>query len=100
MRAARTIAAFVALATVAFAVGDLASHPNALGAIGILLLIAAFAFLLAYLFRPEKAPAERTPEPDPEPEPRRRAKPEGVWSQGWDAGEADVAREQRRRRRR
>ena len=98
VRAIRTIAAFVALATVAFAVGDLASHPNPLGALGIVLLIAAFGFLLAYLFRPAKAPAPPEPEPEPEPEPRRRSRPEGVWSEGWDASEAESARERRRRR--
>ena len=102
VRVIRTLAAFVALGTVAFAVGDFASHPNGLGALGILALIALFALLLAYLFRPAKAPsatpAAPEPEPDPEPEPRRPAKAAGVWSEGWDAGEAREARERRRRR--
>jgi hypothetical protein len=98
VRAARTFAALVALATVAFTVGDFASHPNPLGALGILALIALFALLLAYLFRPAKAPAPPRPEPVPEPEPRRPAKAAGVWADGWDAGEAREARERRRRR--
>ena len=95
MRVARNLAALVALATIGFAVGDFASHPNALGAIGIVLVIAAFAFLLAYLFRPD--PSARTrPEPPPEPKPRAPRK-EHVWAEGWDAREAQEARERRRR---
>ena len=100
MRIVRNLAAVVALATVAFAVGDFASHPNAVGAVGLLALIAAFAFLLSYLFRPEGGRArEEKPEPV-RPEPRRRQSPrtgDGVWS-GWDASEADAARERRRER--
>ncbi len=97
VRIVRVLAAFVALGTVAFAVGDFASHPNAVGALGLLLLIAIFSFILAYLFRPASAGATRAPEPPPE-EPRRR-RPNtsaGVWAEGWDAGEADRARERRK----
>jgi hypothetical protein len=93
VRIARNLAALVALGTVAFAVGDFASHPNAVGAIGLMLLIAVFAFLLAYLFRPE---GERRRKPKPPPEPKRRASQPTVWA-GWDAEEAKAARERRRR---
>ena len=97
MRLLRVIAAFVALATVAFAVGDFASHPNAAGAVGLLVLIAVFALLLAYLFRPAREATERAPEPPPEEPRRRRSAPAaGVWAEGWDAGEADRARERRK----
>lgn len=105
MRAVRTVAAVVALATVAFAVGDLASHPNPLGALGVLVLIAAFAALLSVLFRREpRVPGHRRrgaePPPEPEPDtvvasPRRRRPRETVWA-GWDASEAEQARERRR----
>ena len=102
MRIARNFAALVALATVGFAVGDFATDPSALGAVGLLALIAVFAFLLAYLFRPQGS-RERPPAPEPprepDPEPRRRATPQTVWT-GWGAEEAQVAREQRRERRR
>jgi hypothetical protein len=94
VRVARNIAALVALATVGFAVGDFASDPNALGAVGIMLLIAVFALLLAYLFRP--AGERQAPKPRPEPQ-RARPKAEPVWS-GWDAQEAEAARERRRER--
>jgi hypothetical protein len=94
VRLARNLAALVALGTVAFAVGDFASHPNAVGAIGLVLLIAVFALLLSYLFRPT---GERRPEaPAPKPEPKRRAPRPTVWA-GWDAEEARAARERRRR---
>jgi hypothetical protein len=96
VRVARNIAALVALATVGFAVGDFASHPNAPGAVGILLLIVIFALLIAYLFRPQ---GDRV-KPPPKPEPERRLKPkapEPVWS-GWDASEARSARERRHER--
>ena len=104
MRIARNFAALVALATVGFAVGDFASHPNPLGAIGLLVLIGVFGFLLSYLFRTDgrRRPQAR-PAPEPEPEPRsepRRRQPRAVWSAGWDAEEAQIAREQRRERRR
>ncbi len=100
MRIARYLAVLVALATVGLALGDLASDPSPLGAIGLLVLLAVFGFLLAYLFRPERAPRPAAePEPEPEPEAPRRKKPEPVWS-GWNAEEAQVARDQRRERRR
>ncbi len=95
MRIARYLAVLVALATVGLALGDLASDPSPLGAIALLVLIAVFGFLLAYLFRPERAPRPAA-EPEPEPEAPRRKKPEPVWS-GWNAEEAKVARERRRR---
>lgn len=97
VRFARVLAAFVALATVAFAVGDFASRPNGLGALGLLALIAVFALLLAYLFRPEREARPDRPEPPPEPpRPRRSSASSGVWAEGWDASEADRARERRR----
>ncbi len=101
MRIARNFAALVALATVGFAVGDFATHPNPLGALGLLALIAVFAFLLSYLFRPAGARrAKLTPaEPERTRERAVRTKPETVWT-GWGAEEAQVAREQRRPRRR
>ncbi len=96
MRALTNLAALVALATVGFAVGDWAGHINALGAVGILLLIAAFAFLLSFLYRPTRAPAAaRDGEGEREPEPRRRReRPAGAAS--WDAAEAGLARSRRR----
>jgi hypothetical protein len=100
MRIARNIAAVVALATIGFAVGDFASHPNALGAIGLLLLIAVFAFLLSYLFRTRVEP-EAKPDTPPAPaaDPPKRTRAETVWT-GWNAEEAEVARQERRERRR
>ncbi len=52
MRVLTNFAALVAVGTIGFAVGDFASHPNALGAVGLILLIAAFMFLLSFLHRP------------------------------------------------
>ena len=97
MRIARYLAVLIALATVGLVLGDLASDPSPVGAIGLLVLIAVFGFLLAYLFRPERAPRP-APEAEPEPprETPRRKKAEPVWS-GWNAEEAKAARERRRR---
>ena len=97
MRIARYLAVLVALATVGLVLGDLASDPSPVGAIGLLVLIAVFGFLLSYLFRSDRegrAAPER--EPEPEPEPRRPRQNQPVWS-GWDAEEAKAARERRRR---
>jgi hypothetical protein len=97
VRIVRVLAAFVALGTVAIAVGDFASHPNALGAVGLILLVVVFALLLAYLFRPSGERARPAPEPPPEEPPRRRAAPSaGVWAEGWDASEAERAKQRRR----
>jgi hypothetical protein len=94
MRVARYLALLVALATVGFAVGDFASHPNFVGAIGLVLLIIVCSVLLGYLFRPD--PTARTrPEPPREPKPPKR--PQHVWAEGWNAEEAQAARERRRR---
>lgn len=101
MRFARTLAVFVALGTVAFAVGDLASDPNPAGALAIVGLIAVFAFLLSVLFRGRRTRPEPAPKPQAEAEPdapRRRRPRQTVWA-GWDASEADRARERRRNRR-
>ncbi|MEJ7894570.1 MAG: hypothetical protein WKF94_18210 [Solirubrobacteraceae bacterium] len=98
MRIARNIAALVALGTVGFAAGDFATHPNALGALGLIALLAAFGFLLSHLFRPARAPKPAS-EPKPPREREERKRPAPVWS-GWDAEEAQVAREQRREHRR
>ena len=98
MRVVRLIAAFVALGTVAFAVGDFARHPNTAGALGLVLVIAVFALLLAFLFRPRHAPApaaEREPEPEPRRHRRSSSAAAGVWTEGWDASEAERARERR-----
>ena len=97
MRVIRVLAAFVALGTVAFAVGDFASHPNALGAIGLIVLIAVFALLLAFLFRPAGGRDRPAPEPPPEEPRRRRGAPAaGVWAEGWDASEAERSKQRRR----
>lgn len=92
MRVLTNFAALVALGTIGFAVGDLASHPNALGAVGVILLIAAFTFLLSCLHRPapERAPAALA-KPESHERRRRSAAPAG-----WDAAEAGVARSGRR----
>ena len=101
MRIARYFAALLGLATIGFAAGDLASHPNVPGTLGLLALIAAIAFLVSYLFRSQGGRDRAASEPEP-PKARERArKPraETVWA-GWEAEEAQVAREQRRERRR
>jgi hypothetical protein len=96
MRTARYLALLVALATVGFAVGDWASGPTFLGAAGLVLLIVVFSLLLGYLFRPD--PAARTrPAPPREPAPPAPRKPTHVWAEGWNAEEAQAARERRRR---
>jgi hypothetical protein len=95
MRVARYLALLVALATVGFAVGDWASHPNFIGGFGLVVLIVLCSVLLGYLFRPD--PAARTrPEPPRDPAPRA-AKTKHVWAEGWNAEEAQAARERRRR---
>ncbi len=93
MRALTHLAALVALATVGLAVGDWASHTNVLGAVGILLLIAAFALLLSFLYRPARvgAPAQARTMPR-----RRRRSAATPGAAGWDAAEAGVARSHRR----
>jgi hypothetical protein len=97
MRVARYLALLVALATVGFAVGDFASHPNLVGGVGLVLLIVVCSVLLGYLFRPD--PAARTrPEPPKKPKPPQAPKPQQhVWAEGWNAEEAQAARERRRR---
>jgi hypothetical protein len=95
MRVARYLALLVGLATVGFAVGDWASHPNFLGVVGLVLLIVVFSLLLGYLFRPDPASKER-PEPPREPAPQT-PKARHVWAEGWNAEEAQAARERRRR---
>ncbi len=97
MRFARYVALFVALATVGFAVGDWASHPNWLGLLGLAIVLVSFSLLLGYLFRPDPS-ARLRPKPRPEPEPQA-PKEKHVWAAGWDAGEARAARERRRERR-
>ena len=102
MRIVRYIAALVGLATIGFAVGDFASHPNALGAVGLVVLVGVVTFLLSHLFRPARAtaPATATPAADPPPRKRReRAPDQPVWS-GWSGEEAQVARQARRERNR
>ncbi|MGI8624205.1 MAG: hypothetical protein ACR2NB_12155 [Solirubrobacteraceae bacterium] len=71
MRAVTNLAAFVALATVAFAAGDWASHPNALGAVGLVLLLAAFGFLLSFLYRSSGERVAAADRPAKERAPRR-----------------------------
>lgn len=78
---ARNLAAFVALACVGFAVGDWATHPNVIGMLGILLLVAVFGVLLAYLFRPSRA---RLAAPPPPPPPPRRAPSPSAPPAGWE----------------
>ena len=96
MRVARYLALLVALATVGFAVGDWASHPNFVGVIGLGLLIVACSLLLGYLFRPDAAARSR-PEPPREPRPQAPKPKTHVWTEGWNAEEAQAARERRRR---
>ena len=92
MRVATNLAALVALGTVGFAVGDWASHPNALGAVGLIVLLAAFTFLLSILYRPERERRARDPET-----PRRQ--PAAVpAASGWGGEEAQQARSRRRGR--
>ena len=93
MRVATNLAALVALGTVGFAVGDWASHPNALGALGLIVLLTAFTFLLSILYRPERERRARDPET-----PRRQ--PAAVpAASGWGGEEAQQARSRRRIRR-
>ncbi len=100
MQIARSIAALVGLGTIGFALGDFASHPNPLGALALLALMAAIAFLLSFLFRPARTPRAGAPAAIEEPRERPgRARSTPVWS-GWEAQEAQTAREQRRERRR
>ena len=94
MRAARYLALLVALATVGLAVGDWASDPNFVGVVGLVVLIVVCSVLLGYLFRPE--PGART-RPEPPPREPKTAKPKHVWAEGWNAEEAQAARERRRR---
>ena len=89
MRILRNIAVLVALATLGFAVGDWASHPNLLGVVGLMVLVLAFGFLLSVLFRPAREREPRAPE-----EPRRRRAPAAAVA-GWGAEEAVTARERR-----
>jgi hypothetical protein len=96
MRVARYLALLVGLATVGFAVGDWASHPNFVGAVGLVLLIVVFSLLLGYLFRPDPALKERR-EPPRERKPQAAPKASHVWAEGWNAEEAQAARERRRR---
>jgi competence ComEA-like helix-hairpin-helix protein len=63
VRVATNICGLISLACVGFALGDWAAHPNALGMLGILALIAAFGFLLSFLYRPGSARAPRAPAP-------------------------------------
>jgi hypothetical protein len=99
MRLARYLALLVGLATVGFAVGDWASHPNFLGVVGLGLLIVVFSLLLGYLFRPDPALKERRDTP-PERKPQTQKTPPKaahVWAEGWNAEEAQAARDRRRR---
>lgn len=96
MRIVRYFALLVGLGTVGFAVGDWASHPNFVGLVGLVLVIIVFSLLLGYLFRPDPA-VRTTPVPPKEPEEPRKRKPERVWTEGWNAEEAQAARERRRR---
>ena len=89
----RNIAALIALGCTGFAVGDWASHPNAVGMLGILAMIAVFGFLLAYLFKPRPTYQAPPPPPPPPSAPGRRAtrsrpslsSPPAGWDSGDDA---------------
>jgi hypothetical protein len=94
MRAATNISALVALACVGFAVGDWASHPNAIGMVGILALVAVFGFLLAFLYRPQRTRLAKPPPPPAPPSPKRRKRPSFPTTPppaGWD-GKDDADR--------
>jgi hypothetical protein len=89
MRIVTNIAALVALACVGFAIGDWASHPNAIGLVGICLLVVVLGMLLAYLFGFRRPAAHKPPPPPPPPPaatPRRRPSLTAPPA-GWDSGE-------------
>ena len=95
MRIARNLAVLVALATVGFALGDWASHPNALGVLGILGAERLFA-LPAVVSHPAGARAAARGRRGPEGAQAREARGRVV---GLERGRGAVAREQRRERR-
>lgn len=94
MRVASNLAALVALGTLGFAVGDWASHPNALGAVGLVVLLAAFTFLLSFLYRPARERVTAAPAPAQRP---ARGGIAPAAAGGWGAEEAQQARSRRRR---
>jgi hypothetical protein len=74
LRIVANLAALVALAALGLAVGDFASDPTPLGALGLALLVVLIGAACARLYRPG-GPASRRPAPpraapaDPVPEP-------------------------------
>jgi hypothetical protein len=69
LRLAANLATVVGLAAFGLAIGDFASHPNPLGAIGLLVLFVLGGAAIYQLY----GNRQRTrPEPPPEPKPRRR----------------------------
>jgi hypothetical protein len=100
LRIGAHVAALVALAALGAAVGDFASGPSALGAVGLLALGVLIAIALSWLYRPGGVASWREPRPRPAPEaededeprrderPRRSGRrppprdPEGPWL-GW-----------------
>jgi O-antigen/teichoic acid export membrane protein len=89
MRMATNLAALVALACVGFALGDWASHPNAIGMLGICLLVVVFGVLLSYLYGLGATKLKRPPPPPPPPStpsPRRRPSLSAPPA-GWDGGD-------------
>jgi hypothetical protein len=77
LRLTATLAVVVGLAAFGLAIGDFASHPNPVGAIGLVLLAILGGAAIRQLYRPggvlSRRPAPPRPEREPEPpEPKRR----------------------------
>jgi hypothetical protein len=72
LRTAAILATIVGLAAFGLALGDFASHPNPLGAIGLVVLVVLGGAAIRQLFGPGPRPK---PEPPTEPEPPRRKRP-------------------------
>src|SRR5919199_507719 len=76
LRLTAHVATIIGLAAFGLAIGDFASHPNALGAVGLIVLLILGGAAIRQLYgtsspRPRPAP-ERAPEPEVEKPPRRR----------------------------
>jgi hypothetical protein len=77
LRLLANLVAIIGLAALGLAIGDFASHPNPVGAIGLILLVVFLGVALRQLYRPggiasrRPAPAA-APSPPDEPAPRRK----------------------------
>jgi hypothetical protein len=80
LRLLANLAALVALAALGLAIGDFASDPNPLGALGLIALVALIVAACTRLYRPggaaSRRPARARPAaaetPEPEARPKRR----------------------------